>query len=72
MEAMAYSIPVIASNVGGTKEIVNNNNGFLIDDYKNTDLVASKIKQLLTMDKEHYLMLKIMLIIHGRMSGMLH
>lgn len=58
MEAMAYSIPVIASNVGGTKEIVNNNNGFLIDDYKNTDLVASKIKQLLTMDKEHYLMLK--------------
>ncbi|MBS9538859.1 MULTISPECIES: glycosyltransferase [Staphylococcus] len=58
MEAMAYSIPVIASNVGGTKEIVNNNNGFLIDNYENVDLVATKIKKILTMDQEQYLTLK--------------
>ena len=31
MEAMSCSIPVIATNVGGTSEIVNNENGYLIE-----------------------------------------
>ena len=30
MEAMSYSIPCMATNVGGTSEIVNNDNGILI------------------------------------------
>ncbi|NCO54621.1 MAG: glycosyltransferase, partial [Bacteroidetes bacterium] len=31
MEALSAGIPVIATNVGGTNEIVNNDVGFLID-----------------------------------------
>ena len=31
MEAMSCSIPVIATNVGGTSEIVNNENGLLLN-----------------------------------------
>ncbi len=31
MEAMSYGIPVIARDVGGNSEIVNNKNGFLLD-----------------------------------------
>lgn len=31
MEAMSFGIPVIATNVGGTSELVNNENGFLLN-----------------------------------------
>ena len=31
MEAMSYSIPVLATNVGGTSELVNGTNGILVD-----------------------------------------
>ena len=40
MEAMSFGIPVIATNVGGTSEIVNNKNGFLLEsNFCITDLV---------------------------------
>lgn len=41
MEATSYSIPIIATNVGGTNEIVfNGNNGFLISsDFKDEELI---------------------------------
>ena len=39
MEALSAGIPVISTNVGGTNEIVNNENGFLIDkDFKITEV----------------------------------
>jgi glycosyltransferase involved in cell wall biosynthesis len=41
MEAQSAAIPVIATNVGGTSEIVNNENGFLIDkDFEVNKLVC--------------------------------
>jgi glycosyltransferase involved in cell wall biosynthesis len=50
MEAMSLGIPVIATNVGGTGEIVNNDNGLLLDtELSKTDL-ASSIKLLLQKD----------------------
>ena len=42
MEAMSCSIPVIATNVGGTSEIVNNENGYLIE-YNEDDLKIVEI-----------------------------
>lgn len=41
MEAMSYGIPCIATNVGGTSEIVNKSNGFLLEkDFSNEDLIS--------------------------------
>ncbi len=45
MEAMSYGIPVIASDVGGNSEIVNNDNGYLIEPNPKPKLVAEKIKE---------------------------
>lgn len=45
MEAISYGIPVIATNVGGTKEIVNNVTGFLIDKEFNPKEIISIIEQ---------------------------
>ena len=46
MEAMAYSIPVIATSVGAVSEIVaNNKNGFLVDANENNANVASIIEE---------------------------
>ncbi len=42
MEAMSYGIPCIATNVGATSEIVNNENGLLLDEnFSINDLVKS-------------------------------
>ena len=39
MEAFSSGIPAIATNVGGVSELVNNNNGFLVDkDIKSEEL----------------------------------
>ena len=43
MEAMGFSIPVIATNVGGTSEIVNNDNGYLISSNPLPNEVAGAI-----------------------------
>lgn len=41
MEAMSYGIPCIATNVGGTSEIVNNTNGFLLNqNFTDADLLT--------------------------------
>ena len=40
MEAASFGIPIIATNVGGTNEIVDEKNGFLLDkDFKTEELV---------------------------------
>ncbi len=43
MEVMSFGIPVIATNVGGTSEIVNNKNGFLINPKPTPAEVANTI-----------------------------
>ena len=44
MEALSAGIPVLATNVGGTKEAVNNDNGFMID----KDLDLEKVCKLIS------------------------
>lgn len=46
LEAMAAGLPIIASDTGGTSEIVTENNGFLFE-YKNAEQLESRIKKLL-------------------------
>ena len=46
MESMAYSIPVIASDVGGNSEIVNAENGFLLPADLTGDDLAALLRQL--------------------------
>lgn len=53
MEAMSFGIPAIATNVGGTSEIVNNDNGFLIDDNPSPIQVSEKIIEYYHLSKEH-------------------
>tara|TARA_B100001287_G_scaffold238699_1_gene212265 strand:+ start:1537 stop:2769 length:1233 start_codon:yes stop_codon:yes gene_type:complete len=45
MEAISFGIPVIATNVGGTSEIVNNKNGYLLEANPSKFEVASKIQE---------------------------
>ncbi|WP_115117635.1 glycosyltransferase [Oligella urethralis] len=55
MEAQAFSIPVVASNVGGTKEIVFDGvNGYLIKDYSDVDGYYDALKKLILMDSAEY------------------
>lgn len=55
MEAMSYSIPVVASNVGGTVEIVKNEyNGYLVDEFRNPVVIASLVQNLIEMSEESY------------------
>ena len=64
MEAISFGIPIIATNVGGTSEIVDNKNGYLlssdpdvteitsaIKDYNALNLEQKKIKQELVLNK---------------------
>ena len=44
MEAMAFGIPVIASNVGGVGEIVNCSNGYLVENTESAEEVARVIQ----------------------------
>lgn len=43
MEAMSYGIPTLATDVGGTSEIVNAKNGFLIDANSSPKFISEKI-----------------------------
>ena len=50
MEALSAGIPVVATNVGGTGEAVNNQNGFLVPAEFNTDEVVQIITNYLNLD----------------------
>ncbi|BCS82141.1 glycosyltransferase [Anaerocellum diazotrophicum] len=55
MEAMSFGIPVVATDVGGTKEIVKNGiNGFLLDKNFSDFELASLIEKFATMSEEDY------------------
>ena len=45
MEAMSYGIPCIGTAVGGTPEIINKENGYLLSINPTADEVASKIEK---------------------------
>ena len=55
MEAMSYDIPVIATAVGGTPELIEEGkNGYLLPaDFTNEEL-AARIRQLMDMDEDEY------------------
>jgi colanic acid/amylovoran biosynthesis glycosyltransferase len=52
MEAQSAGIPVLATNVGGTAEIVNNENGFLVEKDFNLEDVVSMIQKYLSSTEE--------------------
>lgn len=50
MEAMSYGVPALATDVGGNREIVNNETGLLIDADITTDDVANALVSLMSDD----------------------
>jgi colanic acid/amylovoran biosynthesis glycosyltransferase len=54
MEAMSFGIPCIATNVGGTNEIVTNNNGKLISSNPSTLELKVAILNILNIEPEKY------------------
>lgn len=51
MEVQSAGIPVLATNVGGNNEIVNNENGFIIEKDINISNIASLVSNYLLSDK---------------------
>lgn len=54
MEAASFGIPCVATDVGGTKELVNENTGKLIPENADESEVAKAVENLLEMDREEY------------------
>lgn len=54
MEAMSFGIPVVATDVGGNREIVNDKNGLLLSAHPTTQEIESAIREFLEMDKEKF------------------
>lgn len=58
MEAQSFGIPVIATDAGGTKEIVNNETGILLPVTFDPDELAGKIEYLLNLDRNQKIGMK--------------
>lgn len=54
MEAQSFGIPVIASNVGGTGEIVNNDNGLIFDANMSVDDFVKLLIKAINFSEEEY------------------
>lgn len=52
MEAASFGIPMLATRVMGTPEIVNETNGILVDPDEDLDSIAQKIESLLTDERK--------------------
>lgn len=58
MECMSYGVPVIATDVGGVKEIVNNSTGYLLDSDFTSDELLKKINEYLSLSLEEKTLLR--------------
>ncbi len=58
MEAMSFGIPCIATDVGGTKEIVNDENGFLLNVDVSDEEIAQVIRDFFYIDEHKYMQLR--------------
>ena len=58
MEAMSFGIPIIATDVGGTKELVNDDNGFLVDPNLNPIKLATYLRKALRLNCKRYLIMR--------------
>lgn len=58
MESLSVGIPCIATDVGGTNEIVNERNGILLSKDATNEEIASAIRKILTMECSDYLKLR--------------
>lgn len=53
MEAMSFGIPAVATDVGGTKEIVKNDfNGYLVDKNLSPEVLAEKIEKYVKLSED--------------------
>ena len=52
LESMACSTPVIASNLGGIPEIINDSNGILISDYKSPSAFKKGLNEFLDLNQD--------------------
>ena len=52
MEAMSFGIPVMATDVGGTREVVNNENGILLVANPSPREVAKKVDDFISLSQE--------------------
>lgn len=59
MEAMSYGIPCVATNVGGTSEIVNPNNGFLIEQEFSDETFINAIQSFINLPENEKSQLRI-------------
>jgi glycosyltransferase involved in cell wall biosynthesis len=58
MEAMSSSIPVLATNVGGTSEIVNNENGELVDKDISSEELAKRIERFASKENNEKIIMR--------------
>ena len=54
MESMSFGIPSIATDVGGTKEIADNDHGFLIPEDAGAEEIAEAIRTVYSMNADDY------------------
>ena len=60
MEAFSVGIPCVATNVGGTSEIVSDGlNGFLVDATDTDDAIAAIVAKITNMDEDAYCSLRV-------------
>lgn len=58
MEAQSFGIPCIATDVGGTKEVVNEKTGILLPKNVSDEEITKAIRSMCLMDRERYLKLR--------------
>lgn len=54
MEAQSFGIPIIATNVGGVKEIVNEKTGILLSANPQIDEITEALEKIINLDEKEY------------------